>query len=159
MKMDKDLEKSVIEALPIVSSLRFHAAQKKNKAGCRANLRCVCGVQQVGPIRMSSKYPTLLDCLRELGQRIQRDHGPTCVAAVQKLQAADEHAASTKRPADEGAASLNATEVLMLHTKLKVIQERAAQANKDAQEAEKASDELHNQIEQNRFQTETNHDF
>jgi hypothetical protein len=77
---------------------------------------------------MSSKYPTVLDCLRELGQRIQREHGPTCVAAAQKLQAADEQAASTKRPSDEGAASLNATEVLMLHTKLKIIQERAAQA-------------------------------
>ena len=34
---------------------------------------------------MSSKYPTLLDCLRELGQRIQRDHDPTCVTVTQKL--------------------------------------------------------------------------
>jgi hypothetical protein len=34
----------------------------------------------------------------------------------------------------------------MLHTKLKMIQERAAQANKAVLEAEKARDELHNQI-------------
>jgi hypothetical protein len=33
LKMDEDLEKCVIEALPVVSSLRFHAEQKKNKAG------------------------------------------------------------------------------------------------------------------------------
>jgi hypothetical protein len=40
------------------------------------------------------------------------------------LQAPEKDTAdvSTKRPADEGAASLNATEVLMLHTKLKIIQ-------------------------------------
>jgi hypothetical protein len=38
--------------------------------------------------------------------------------------------------------------VLMLHTKLKIIQERAVQANKAALEAEKVRDELHNQIEQ-----------
>ena len=58
--------------------------------------------------------------------------------------------ASTKRPGDayEGAASLNATEVLMLNTRLKMLQERAAQANKTALEAEKARDDLHNQIEQ-----------
>jgi hypothetical protein len=59
--MDEDLEKREIEAMPVMRSLRFHAAQKKNKAGYRANLRCGCGVQQVGPIRMSSKYPRLLD--------------------------------------------------------------------------------------------------
>jgi hypothetical protein len=68
------------------------------------------------------------------------------------LQAAEKDAAdaSTKRPADadEGAASLNATEVLMLNTRLKMIQERAAQANKAALEAEKERDELHNPIEQ-----------
>ncbi len=68
------------------------------------------------------------------------------------MQAAEKDAvdASTKRPADaeEGAASLNATEVLMLNTRIKMIQERAAQANKTALEAEKERDELHNQIEQ-----------
>ena len=35
----------------------------------------------------------------------------------------------------------------MLNTRLKMIQERAAQANKAALEAEKARDELHNQIQ------------
>ena len=38
--------------------------------------------------------------------------------------------------------------VLMLHSRLKIVQERAAQANKAALEAEKERDELHNQIEQ-----------
>jgi hypothetical protein len=98
---------------------------------------------------MSSTRPTLQDCLRELGRLIQQDHDPTCVTAAQKLQAAEKDAvdASTKRPHDEGASSLNANEVLMLHTNLKIIQSRAAQANKAALEAEKARDELHNQIQ------------
>ncbi len=97
LKMDEDLEKRAIEAMPVVSSLRFHAADAKNKAGYRANLRCGC--KQVGPVRMSSNYPTLRDCLRELGRVIQRDHGPTCVAAAQELQAAEKDGAdaSTKR--------------------------------------------------------------
>jgi hypothetical protein len=99
---------------------------------------------------MSSKRPTLQDCLRELGRLIQQDHGPTCVAAAQKLQAAEKDAAdaSTKRSHDEGAASLNANQVLMLHSRLKIIQARAAQANKAALEAEKERDELHTQIEE-----------
>jgi hypothetical protein len=64
------------------------------------------------------------DCLRELGRRIDRDHDPTCVAAAQKLQAAEKDAAdaSTKRPADEETTSLNTNEVLMLHNRLKIIQ-------------------------------------
>ena len=78
------------------------------KAGYRANLRCGC--KQVGPVRMSSTRPTLQDCLRELGRLIQQDHGPTCVAAAQKLQAAEKDAAdaSTKRSHDEGAQSWSA---------------------------------------------------
>ena len=48
----------------------------------------------------------------------------------------------------EGAASLNAIEVLMLHSRLKIIQARAAQANKAALEAKKQRDELHTQIEE-----------
>jgi hypothetical protein len=53
------------------------------------------------------------------------------------LQAAEKDAAdaSTKRSHDEGAASLNASQVLMLHSRLKIIQARAAQANKAALEA------------------------
>jgi hypothetical protein len=31
--MDEDLEKRAIEAMPVVSSLRFHVADAKNKAG------------------------------------------------------------------------------------------------------------------------------
>ena len=137
-----------IEDHPVVSSLCFIRAIGRDKAGYRANLRCGC--KQVGPVRMSSTRPTLQDCLRELGRLIQQDHGPTCVAAAQKLQAAEKDAAdaSTKRSHDEGAASLNANQVLMLHSRLKIIQARAAQANKAALEAEKARDELHNQIQQ-----------
>jgi hypothetical protein len=108
MDEDLDLEKRAIEELPVVSSVRFHAGDKIHKAGYHANLRCVCGAKQVGPIRMSSKFPTLSDCLRELGRRIEQDHGPTCVAATQNLQAPEKDAAdaSTKRSHDEGAASL-----------------------------------------------------
>jgi hypothetical protein len=66
------------------------------------------------------------------------------------LHAAEKDAAdaSTKRPPDEGAASLNANEVPMLHSRLKIIQVRAVQANKAALEAEKERDELHSQIQQ-----------
>jgi len=154
--MDEDLKRA-IEDLPVVSSVRFHAGDKTHKAGVYANLRCSaasshggCGAKLVGPVRMSSKRPTLQDCLRELGRLIQQDHGPTCVAAAQELQAAEKDAAdaSTKRSHDEGAASLNANQVLMLHSRLKIIQARAAQANKAALEAEKERDELHNQIQQ-----------
>jgi hypothetical protein len=151
----EDLEKRAIEDLPVVSSVRFHAGDTTHKAGVYVNLRCSaasshggCGAKQVGPVRMSSKYPTLQDCLRELGRLIRQDHGPTCVAAAHGLQAAEKDAAdaSTKRPADQG--SLNATEVLLLNTRLKMIQERTAQANKATLDAEKERDEIHNQIEQ-----------
>jgi hypothetical protein len=66
------------------------------------------------------------------------------------LQAAEKDAAdaSTKRSADEGSVSLNATEVLMLNTSLKMIKEHTTQANKSLLKAEKTRDELHNQIEQ-----------
>jgi hypothetical protein len=66
------------------------------------------------------------------------------------LQAAEKDAAdaSTKRSHDEGAASLNANQVLMLHSRLKIIQARAAQANKAALEEEKERDELHTHIEE-----------
>jgi hypothetical protein len=68
---------------PVVSSLCFIRAIGRDKAGYRANL-------------MSSKRPTLRDCLRE-------DHGPTCVAVAQELQAAEKDAAdaSTKRSHDD----------------------------------------------------------
>jgi hypothetical protein len=74
------------------------------------------------------------DCLRELGRLIQQDHGPTCVAGEQKLQATEKDDTynntdtSTKCSHDEGAASLDANQVLMLHSRLKIIQSRAEQA-------------------------------
>jgi hypothetical protein len=133
--MDEDLKRS-IEDLPVVSSVCFHAGDKTHKTGVYDNLWCSaasshggCGVKLVGTIRMSSKFPTLCDCLRELGRLIQQDHCPTCVAVAQELQGDEKDFAdeSVKRPADEGAASLNANEVLMLHSKLKIIQARAAE--------------------------------
>ena len=152
--MDEVLKTSVIEALSVVSSVSFHVGNTTHKVGYHVNLRCSavssygdCDTQQVETIRMSSKCPSLIDCLPEFGQGIQRDHGPTCVPAVQKLQDVDEHDTSTRRP-DEKADSLNATEVLILHTKMKIIQERAAQENKVVLEEEKVRDEFHNQIEQ-----------
>ncbi len=85
--------------------------------------------------------------MRALLARIQQDHGSDCVATVQACQAASSAAESTKRLADEAAASRNANVVLMLRAQLKSLGERAVIANKAALEAEKARDELHNQIE------------
>jgi hypothetical protein len=126
-RFSEDSEKSVIEDLPVVSSVRFHTGDKTHKSGVYANLRCGCGVKQVGSVRKSSKRPTFGDCLRELGRLIQQDHGPTCVAAEQKLEAAEKDAAdaSTKRSHDEGDVSLNTNQVLMLHRRLKIIQSHA----------------------------------
>ena len=45
-----------------------------------------CTVQQVGPIRMSTKHSSIRDCLCELLTRIQQDHGSDCVATVQPWQ-------------------------------------------------------------------------
>ncbi len=87
------------------------------------------------------------DCLRALLARIQQDHGNDCVAAVQAWQAASSEAESTKRPVDEEAASRNANDVLMLRAQVKSLGERTVITNKAALEAEKARDELHNQIE------------
>ncbi len=54
---------------------------------------------------------------------------------------------STKRPVDEGAASRNANEVLMLRAKLKRLEERTVIANKSVLEAEKERDKLHKELE------------
>ena len=97
---------------------------------------------------MSTKHPTMRDCLRALLARIQQDHGSDCVAAVQAWQAASSAAESTKRPVDEGASSRNANDVLMLRAQLKSLGELVVIVNKAALEEEKARDELHNQIEQ-----------
>ena len=101
----------------------------------------------VGPIRMSTKHPTMLDCLRKLQTRIQQHHGPKCVTAAQAWQAASSAAASTKRHVDEGAASRNANDVLMLQAKLKSLEEHVVIANKSVLEAEKERDKLHKELE------------
>ncbi len=67
---------------------------------------------------------------------------------MQAWQAASSAAESTKRPVDEGAASRNANDVLMLRAQLKSLGEHTVITNKVALEAKKARDELHNQIEQ-----------
>ena len=84
-----------------MNSVCFHTGDKTHKSGVYVNLRCVCGTKQVGPIRNSSERPTNVDCFRELGQVIQRDHGPTCIVAEQELQSAEKAFI-----ADEAAASL-----------------------------------------------------
>ena len=38
--MDEDLEKSEIETLSVVSSVRFHVGDTTHKGGCYDNLRC-----------------------------------------------------------------------------------------------------------------------
>jgi hypothetical protein len=48
---------------------------------------------------------------------------------------------STKSPVDEGVVSLNTNKVLMLDTKLKIIQEHVAQGNKTTLETQKTRDE------------------
>ncbi len=65
LKMDEDLEKRAIEAMPVVSSLCFHTTDVKKKTRYRVNVRCVCGAKQVGSVRKSSKSPTFGDCLHE----------------------------------------------------------------------------------------------
>ncbi len=96
--MDEDSEKRAIEDLPVVSSVRFHAGDNTHKSGVYDNLRCGCGAKQVGPVRKSNQRPTFGDCLRELGRLIQQDHGPTWVAAEQKLQAAEKDARAHSEP-------------------------------------------------------------
>jgi hypothetical protein len=95
---EEDLLKREIEDLPVVSSLSFIRKIGRDKAGYRVNLFCdaaslyggckdgACTVKRVGPVRMSTKHPTMRDCWRTLLARIQQDHGSDCVAAVQVWQ-------------------------------------------------------------------------
>jgi hypothetical protein len=78
-----------------------------------------------------------------LNDESSRITAPPASLQRKNLQAAEKDAAdaSTKRSHDEGAASLNANQVLMLHIRLKIIQSRAVQANKTALEAEKQRDD------------------
>jgi hypothetical protein len=62
LKMDEDLEKRAIEAMPVVSSLRCHAADAKNKAGYHVNLRCGCGAKQVAAPPDVSVYKGIMSC-------------------------------------------------------------------------------------------------
>ena len=130
------LLKREIEDLPVVSSLSFIHAIGRDKAGYCVNLFCnavssyggctdgACTVKRVGPVRMSTKRPTQSDCLLVLGEQIRQDHGSDCVAVVQAWQAVSSADESTKRPVDEGAASRNANDVLMLRAQLKSLGER-----------------------------------
>ena len=58
-------------------------------------------------------------------------------ASLQRKHGKLPHQQPTKRPVDEGAASRNANDVLMLRAKLKSLEERAVIANKSVLEAEK----------------------
>ncbi len=104
-------------------------------------------MNQVGSIRICTKHPTMLDCLRELLTRIQQDHGSDCVVVVQTWQDASSAAESTKRPVDEGAASRNANDVLMLRAQLKSLEECAVIANKSVLKAEKERDKLQKELD------------
>ncbi len=54
---------------------------------------------------------------------------------------------STKLPLDEGAASCNANDVLMLRAQLKSLEERTVITNKSVLQTEKGRDKLHKQLE------------
>ncbi len=96
--MVEDTEKRPIESLPVVRTVCFHEGNVTHKGDYRVNLTVTvsgdlqtpessygdCDAQQVGSIHMSRRYPTLIDYLRDLGKRIQRDHDPTCVDTVEK---------------------------------------------------------------------------
>lgn len=79
----------MIETLTVVRSVKlcvFTVGTRLIKTDYHPNIRCSpefsygdCDTQQVGSILMSNKYPTLVDYLREFGQRIHRDHVPTSV--------------------------------------------------------------------------------
>ena len=106
-------------------------------------------MKQVGPIHMSSERPTSVNCLREVGRLIQRDHRPTCVSTAQKLQVAEKDApvVSTKRPVDEGGVSRNANDVLMLRTKPKRLEECDVITNESVLETEKERDKLYKELD------------
>ncbi len=72
---------------------------------------------------------------------------------MQAWQVASSTTESTKRPVDEGAASRNANDVLMLRAQLKSLGERDVITNKATLEAEKTRDEIHNQIEEIEYRT------
>ena len=54
---------------------------------------------------------------------------------------------STKRPVNEGAASRNANDVLILRVKIKSLEEYTVIVNKSVLEAEKERDKLHKELE------------
>ena len=146
--MEEDFLKTEIEDFPVVSSVTFHRATGRDKAGYHANLRCPaasshggctdggCTVKQVGPIRMSGQRPTLVDCLRELKALIMRDHGDNCVAAAQAWLAADHvDNIETKPDAMQAMMRLSAAK-----NRAKDAQDRANAANQVALQAEKEND-------------------
>ena len=89
--MDEDTEKRSIETLTVVSTVSFHKNNVTHKTGYRTNLRYLA-VSSYGVC-------DVIDYLRELGQRIQRDHGPMCVHA--KLKIIQERAAQVNKTALE----------------------------------------------------------
>ena len=107
---DEDLLKREIEDLPVMSSLSFIRVIGRDKAGYCAKLRChvasshggctdgSCTVKQVGPIRMSTKHPTMLDYLRELpvNERAASRNANDVLMLRTKLKSLEEHVVITK---------------------------------------------------------------
>ena len=71
--MDEDLKRA-IEDLHVVSSLRCHAADAKNKAGYHVNLRCGCGAKQVAAPPDVSVCKGIMSCFSFLFLGVPRHY-------------------------------------------------------------------------------------
>ena len=150
-------EMRVIESMVIVGVLKYTAAGG-SPAGFGVTLRCksardhgACGKKGVGPVRLNStSRPTLLDCLKELRQKLEEEHGSRCLKAV------NEHAEITKDNAP--AASQNALRTLvdLSHARQclekatkewKNVKERADKINKEALELQKLVEQAEAEVQ------------
>ena len=105
----------------------------------------------MGPVRLNStSRPTLLDCLKELRQKLEEEHGSRCMKAV------NEHAEITKDNAP--AASQNALRTLvdLSHARQclekatkewKNVKERADKINKEALELQKLVEQAEAEVQ------------
>jgi hypothetical protein len=155
---EEDLLMREIEDLPVVTSLSFIHTIGRDKSGYHTNLRCPvvsshgdctdagCTVKQVGTIRMSTKHPTMFDCLCEFLTRIQQNHDRDCVTSVQTCQAPSSDVESTKRPVVDRSSSCNANDVLLLRAQLKSLEERSVITNKSVLKTEKEGHKLQKEL-------------
>ena len=133
-------EMRVIESMVIVGVLKYTAAGKEHgswrdsPAGFGVTLRCksardhgACGKKAVGPVRLNStSRPTLLDCLKELRQKLEEEHGSRCLKAV------NEHADITQDNAPT--ASQNALRTLVDLSHARQCLEKATKEWKNVKE-------------------------